>query len=164
MLFACPPCVAQNYVWILVSVVTKYRPQVELVVTFLLVQRICVDQRAVTHWSLSCECCQSVDSAVTSDKRITFCVIPLACDKRSEGSLRAHKNESVEPRRGDVLITSEANRHFLSIVPGPHILCFKDILRATKFATSWADARGCEVWRRADGATARWSNRVNLRD
>ena len=28
---------AKNYVWIFVSVVTKYRPQVELVVTFLLV-------------------------------------------------------------------------------------------------------------------------------
>ena len=67
----------------------------------------------------------------------------------------AAQTDSVEPSRGDVLITSEAGRHFLSVVPKPHCLSFKDMSSAIEFARKWTDAKGCGVWHSANGATVR---------
>ena len=75
-------------------------------------------------------------------------------DRRNMGTPHG-QTESVEPSRGDVLITSEAGRHFLSVVPKPHCLSFKDIRSAIEFARKWTDAKGCRVWHSANGTTAR---------
>jgi hypothetical protein len=60
-----------------------------------------------------------------------------------------------EPSNGDVLITSESGVHFLSVVPHPHRLSFKDLARAVAIAVQWADANDAHVWRKADGRTFR---------
>ncbi len=60
-----------------------------------------------------------------------------------------------EPSNGDVLITSEGGVHFLSVVPHPHRLSFKDLDRAVAIAVQWADANKANVWRKADGRTFR---------
>ena len=59
------------------------------------------------------------------------------------------------PAIGDVLITSEHDVHFLSVVPHPHRLSFKDLSRAVTIAVQWANANNAQVWRNADGQTFR---------
>ena len=59
------------------------------------------------------------------------------------------------PANGDALITSEHGAHFLSVVPHPHRLSFKDLSRAVTIAVQWANANSAQVWRKADGQTFR---------
>ncbi len=54
------------------------------------------------------------------------------------------------PSPGDVLITSESGRHFLSIVPYPHRLSMAQFSPAFQMAKRWADAHNVSIWR-ADG-------------
>jgi hypothetical protein len=60
-----------------------------------------------------------------------------------------------QPSNGDVLITTELGVHFLSVVPHPHRLSFKDLSRAVTIAVQWAKANDAGVWRKADGKTFR---------
>ena len=60
-----------------------------------------------------------------------------------------------EPSHGDVLITTENSVHFLSVVPHPHRLSFKELPRAIAIAVRWAKANDAAVWRKADGQTFR---------
>jgi hypothetical protein len=62
------------------------------------------------------------------------------------------------PSNGDVLITSDAGIHLLSVVPHPHRLSFKDLPRAVAIAVQWARANNADVWRQADGKTFRLSD------
>jgi hypothetical protein len=55
------------------------------------------------------------------------------------------------PAPGDVLITSERGRHFLSIVPHPHRLSMAEYRHALAIAKSWAAANNVGIWRVADG-------------
>jgi hypothetical protein len=67
----------------------------------------------------------------------------------------ASLSQDETPADGDVLITSENGVHFLSVVPHPHRLSFKDLSRAVTIAVQWANANTAEVWRKADGQTFR---------
>jgi hypothetical protein len=67
----------------------------------------------------------------------------------------ASLSQDERPADGDVLITSENGVHFLSVVPHPHRLSFKDLSRAVTIAVQWANANTAEVWRKADGQTFR---------
>jgi hypothetical protein len=67
----------------------------------------------------------------------------------------ASLSQDETPAEGDVLITSENGVHFLSVVPHPHRLSFKDLSRAVTIAVQWANANTAEVWRKADGQTFR---------
>ena len=60
-----------------------------------------------------------------------------------------------QPSNGDVLITTETGIHFLSVVPQPNRLSFKDLSRAVAIAVQWARANNADVWRKADGKTFR---------
>ena len=55
------------------------------------------------------------------------------------------------PADGDVLITSEAGRHLLSVVPHPHRLSLADYAAALQIAKQWAVANKVAVWRTNDG-------------
>ena len=55
------------------------------------------------------------------------------------------------PSHGDVLITTEAGRHFLSVVPHPHRLSLGEYSIALQIARRWADANQVSVWRTANG-------------
>lgn len=56
-----------------------------------------------------------------------------------------------DPSPGDVVITSESGRHFLSISPHPHRLSLAEYGRALQIAKKWADTNDVSIWRRADG-------------
>ena len=55
------------------------------------------------------------------------------------------------PANGDVLITTEGSRHFLSVVPHPHRLAMNEYHLAFQIAHKWAEAHNVSVWRKADG-------------
>ena len=55
------------------------------------------------------------------------------------------------PSNGDVLITTEGGRHYLSVVPHPHRLSLSEYSAALQIARRWADANKAVVWRAADG-------------
>ena len=55
------------------------------------------------------------------------------------------------PSNGDVLITTEEGRHYLSVVPHPHRLSLSEYTAAVQIARRWADANKAAVWRAADG-------------
>src|SRR4030095_16009992 len=74
--------------------------------------------------------------------------IPSALSK--EGSLDS-KDIVRQPSPGDVLVTTEAGVHFLSVVPYPHRVSFKELDRATEIAAQWAKANGAVIWRKVDG-------------
>ena len=59
------------------------------------------------------------------------------------------------PSPGDVLITTETGLHFVSVVPYPHRLSFKDLDHATNIAMQWAQANHATAWRKVDGQTFR---------
>lgn len=52
-----------------------------------------------------------------------------------------------------MLVTTDAGLHFISIVPHPHRLSFKDLSDAIRIATQWANANGAQVWCSANGKT-----------
>ena len=55
------------------------------------------------------------------------------------------------PGNGDVLITTEGGRHFLSVVPYPQRLSLGEYAVALQIAQRWADANNVTVWRTNDG-------------
>ena len=59
---------------------------------------------------------------------------------------------SDSPAHGDVLITTEAGRHLLSVVPHPHRLSLSNLEDALQIAKRWALANNAAVWRASDGA------------
>jgi hypothetical protein len=59
------------------------------------------------------------------------------------------------PVSGDVLVTSDGNRHLLSIVPHPHRMSFKELSAAKAIAMKWAKATGCDVWHHVNGVARR---------
>ena len=50
------------------------------------------------------------------------------------------------PRPGDVVITKEAGRFFLRVIPHPHRLSFAEYEKALRIATQWAVAANCGIW------------------
>ena len=61
------------------------------------------------------------------------------------------------PANGDVLITTEGGRHFLSVIPHPHRLSLSEYTLALQIAKRWADANNVAVWRTSDGVFTRLS-------
>ena len=61
------------------------------------------------------------------------------------------------PSNGDVLITTEGGRHFLSVIPHPHRLSLSEYTLALQIARRWADANNVAVWRANDGVFTRLS-------
>ena len=61
------------------------------------------------------------------------------------------------PSDGDVLITTEGGRHFLSVIPHPHRLSLSEYTVALQIAKRLADANNVAVWRRNDGVFTRLS-------
>jgi hypothetical protein len=59
------------------------------------------------------------------------------------------------PSNGDVLITTEGGRHFLSVVPHPHRLSLSEYPLALQIAKRWADANKVTVWYTNDGVFMR---------
>jgi hypothetical protein len=59
------------------------------------------------------------------------------------------------PSSGDVLITSEGGRHFLSVIPHPHRLSLSEYAPALQIARRWAVANKVAVWRTHDGVTTK---------
>jgi hypothetical protein len=59
------------------------------------------------------------------------------------------------PANGDVLITSERDRHLLSVVPHPHRLSLSEYAQAVQIAKKWARANSVAVWRTNDGVFTR---------
>jgi hypothetical protein len=63
-----------------------------------------------------------------------------------------------KPSAGDVLITTENGRHFLSVIPHPHRLSLSEYTLALQIAKRWADANNVAVWRTSDGVFTRLSH------
>jgi hypothetical protein len=59
------------------------------------------------------------------------------------------------PSDGDVLITTEGGRHFLSVVPHPHRLSLSEYAIALQIAKRWAKANNAAVWRTAEGVATK---------
>jgi hypothetical protein len=55
------------------------------------------------------------------------------------------------PSDGDVLITTEGGRHFLSVIPHPHRLSLSEYALAVQIAKRWADAHNVAVWQTNNG-------------
>ena len=64
---------------------------------------------------------------------------------------RLNVPNSDAPLHGDVLITTEGGRHFLSVVPHPHRLSLSEYTLALQIAKRWADANNVTVWYTNDG-------------
>ena len=59
------------------------------------------------------------------------------------------------PSDGDVLITTEGDRHLLSVVPHPHRLSLGDYAIALQIAKRWAKTNNAAVWRTAAGVVTK---------
>lgn len=59
------------------------------------------------------------------------------------------------PSNGDVLITTEGSRHFLSVVPHPHRLSLSEYAIALQIAKRWADANKVAIWHTNGGVFTR---------
>lgn len=59
------------------------------------------------------------------------------------------------PSNGDVLITTEAGRHLLSVVPHPYRLSLSEYAIALQIAKRWAKANNAAVWRTAEGVVTK---------
>ena len=55
-----------------------------------------------------------------------------------------------QPSPGDVLITVKLSVYFVSVVPHPPRLRFKEWADALAIAMDWANANHCRVWRLKD--------------
>jgi hypothetical protein len=58
------------------------------------------------------------------------------------------------PVDGDVLITSTAGSHLVSVVPYPHRLSFGNLTHAVQLARKWASTNGVMIWHAEDGHVA----------
>ena len=59
------------------------------------------------------------------------------------------------PSDGDVLITTQGDRHFLSVVPHPHRLSLGEYAVALQIARRWAKANNAAVWHTAQGVVTK---------
>ena len=59
------------------------------------------------------------------------------------------------PSPGDVLITSEGDRHLLSVIPHPHRLSLSEYAAAVQIAKRWAEMNNATVWRTSGGVVTR---------
>ena len=59
------------------------------------------------------------------------------------------------PAAGDVLITTEAGRHLLSVVPYPHRLTLSNYDLALDIARRWAETHAVHIWRAMDGTVTK---------
>lgn len=59
------------------------------------------------------------------------------------------------PAPGDVLISNESGRYFLSIVPHPHRLSLAEYKAALEIAKRWAESNNVSVWSRTDGSVTK---------
>jgi len=59
------------------------------------------------------------------------------------------------PSDGDVLITTEDGRHFLSVVPHPHRLSLSDHTHALQIARRLTEANKVAIWCTTDGVFTR---------
>jgi hypothetical protein len=53
-----------------------------------------------------------------------------------------------EPHEGDALVTSEGERHYLSVIPSPHRMSFKELSHAVDMAKRWAERNGANAWQK----------------
>jgi hypothetical protein len=60
--------------------------------------------------------------------------------------LPAEKRAVEGPRPGDVVITKQAGRFFLRVMPHPHRLSFAEFEKAARIATQWSAATNCGIW------------------
>jgi hypothetical protein len=59
---------------------------------------------------------------------------------------------AVRPADGDVLITTKAGSHLVSVIPHPHRLVFGTLTQAVQLARKWASTNGVAIWHAEDGA------------
>ena len=59
------------------------------------------------------------------------------------------------PAAGDVLITTDNGRHFLSIVPYPHRLSLAEYALAFQIAQKWAQANNVGIWHTVNGVVTK---------
>ena len=57
------------------------------------------------------------------------------------------------PITGDVLITTEAGRHLLRVLPHPNRITFAHLADAVEVAKQHADNANSRIWRVVDGET-----------
>jgi hypothetical protein len=62
------------------------------------------------------------------------------------------------PSDGDVLITTQAGSHLISVVPYPHRITFANLQDAMAIARKWASTNGVSVWHHTDGQIVRVGN------
>jgi hypothetical protein len=60
---------------------------------------------------------------------------------------------SDSPATGDVLITTEAGRHLLRVLPNPNRIMFAHLADAVEVAKQHADNANARIWRVVDGET-----------
>jgi hypothetical protein len=58
---------------------------------------------------------------------------------------------AARPADGDVLITTKAGSHLVSVIPHPHRLTFSTLTQAVKLARKWASTNGVAIWHAEDG-------------
>jgi hypothetical protein len=58
----------------------------------------------------------------------------------------AEKHRIEGPRPGDVVITKQAGRFFLRVVPHPDRLSFAEFDKALRIARQWATATSSGIW------------------
>jgi hypothetical protein len=65
----------------------------------------------------------------------------------------AEKHATEGPRPGDVVITKQAGRFFLRVMPHPHRLSFAEFDRAVRIARQWAAATSSGIWQTTGNGT-----------
>lgn len=55
------------------------------------------------------------------------------------------------PVDGDVLITTKAGNHLISVIPHPHRLTFSSLPQALQLARKWARSHNVNIWHAVDG-------------
>jgi hypothetical protein len=74
--------------------------------------------------------------------------------------MKASISPDDRPSQGDVVITTELGVHFLSVMPHPHRLSFRDLSKATEMAHLWAKANRARVWHQVDGTLREKKKRI----
>jgi hypothetical protein len=64
-----------------------------------------------------------------------------------------------QPSDGDVVITTEIGRYFLSVFPHPHRLSFANLPAAIEMASRWATSQDVSVWQASNGEITRLTAR-----
>jgi hypothetical protein len=59
---------------------------------------------------------------------------------------------------GDVLVTSEGGRHYLSVIPNPQRMSFKELSHAVDMAKRWAERNRANAWQKVKGQITKIPN------